>query len=364
MNALGNSSAVLPLRVCHKSITMPREIIHWDVVCRSIELTRNQAPAVYAVLDNNRAAACVGALAHDALYYFKWGASPFVRIAESLHGTYGEDTFVPLRRYAERICELNQTARAPQWAFLLGMVSHLIVDICFHPLVYYFTGNYNDENESKRDEARREHRLLEVYLDEWHRPNAILHGNGKMKTLLRQMGKDLKPITNELDLVFAPDKFSSIRDFMPANIEIRGTWLAGLKDISLCQSYFYSPIIGPLVRGLSSILGGKLKETDALFRLGRTRPFVLFNSALEYKNPVTGEVHKTTVKELHDSCVSESVTLFTRFEPLLRGESTDVQAVLGNIQGRSLNVGVYATPTSKATFFSSAGLPLPGLKHQ
>ena len=114
---------------------MPREIVHWLVLERCTErLSESDATAAATALKTHRSAAYLGAIAHDAPYYYRLGADhAFSQIAEAIHGRFGQDTFEPIRTMAADILHSPDSERGALWAFLLGMVSHYAADIVFHP---------------------------------------------------------------------------------------------------------------------------------------------------------------------------------------------------------------------------------------
>lgn len=50
------------------------------------------------------------------------------------------------------------------WSFLAGMLSHIAVDVVFHPLVYYLTGDFDHKDRTQQRQARARHCVFEVYL--------------------------------------------------------------------------------------------------------------------------------------------------------------------------------------------------------
>ena len=144
---------------------MPREIVHWAVL---EEVTRRLPPG--PLLDYIRAdlaAAKLGAVLHDAPYYLRGGGQPWEIVAEVLHGRTGSDTYEPFRILAQGIQACPEPQQPLLWALFAGLVTHAAADIVFHPLVFYFTGDYYDENAQQRSLSRANHRLFEVWLDSW-----------------------------------------------------------------------------------------------------------------------------------------------------------------------------------------------------
>ena len=92
---------------------MPREAVHWNVLSRALkQLDRTPFsrlfpagtdPQSQAEAKKILAAMYLGAMAHDAPYYYKFGGAKFEAAAEILHGSDGNDTFDPFRRIAAEI---------------------------------------------------------------------------------------------------------------------------------------------------------------------------------------------------------------------------------------------------------------------
>src|SRR5688572_10618717 len=119
---------------------MPRETVHCEILDR---LREEKLPTL---LITHEAFAYLGALGPDALYYYRFGGSPAEKIAETLHGSEGEDTFRLPKELAKKIVQLPPDERDPLWAFLIGYLTHCIVDSIFHPVIYYLTGDYYAED--------------------------------------------------------------------------------------------------------------------------------------------------------------------------------------------------------------------------
>ena len=80
---------------------MPREIIHWNVLERAKSCFSHKGSGrILSALRAERASAYLGAIAHDAPYYYRLGGSDFEVIASSLHGEHGEDTLLPIFKSA------------------------------------------------------------------------------------------------------------------------------------------------------------------------------------------------------------------------------------------------------------------------
>lgn len=322
---------------------MPREIVHWDVLHSAMaQLAGRNAEVVDICLHKFNAVARLGAVVHDAPYYADWGKDlHFTAYAEYLHGLHSEDTFLPLKKLAMSIVEMKDARqRFVCWALLLGMVSHYVADVNFHPVVYYFTGNYNDEDIKKRARAQTLHRLFEVYMDAWFRRRAGVTGDLFVGSLIRQIGVDLEPICALLAEISIEDL--SGNDLNPDEYKTKASresaWQKSIKCLAFCQRAFYNHPLGALVR-LFSRLTGRIKDVDVLFSFNRQCDLKLFSSPISYKNPVTGIGDSVSVTELRDKSAAETAELFIKFEPLLSQAEASVDKALGGVVGKSLNYG-------------------------
>ncbi|NBO19953.1 MAG: hypothetical protein EBV03_12175, partial [Proteobacteria bacterium] len=79
-------------------------MVHWQVLIAASEMAAACGGAtVSRIIETNRAAALLGATAHDAPYYYRGGEHSFAKVANGLHGLRGSDTFAPLRQLAAAI---------------------------------------------------------------------------------------------------------------------------------------------------------------------------------------------------------------------------------------------------------------------
>lgn len=340
---------------------MPREILHWDVL--SAAANELEPGPIYNVLCSFQAAAFLGAVAHDAPYYTCFGQDrPMEMVAESLHGSNREDTFDPIRKLAAVV--VNSTDKREQkmlWAFILGMVSHQVVDVHFHPLVYYLTGDYYHPNPRERSRAQARHRLFEVYLDCWVRQGLSFWNDFIISRVIVALGLDFTVICNLLEGKLVPEFMASIGKDLPHAYVKRDRWRVSFMYLAKLQRLFFSRTGGAIVRALDLLSFGYLDPADHLFSFGREQPQPIFSKAISYQNPTTGELRTESVAELRLRAIAQLKAKWVRFLPLIAGETRDVRQTLGDIQGESLNVGIYQVDSSSYRYFSPTGFDLPGL---
>jgi len=337
---------------------MPRENIHWCVVDEVIELLDHAAqPRFLASIKKYRNFAYLGAIAHDAPYYYKRGHHPFEQVAEFLHGFDGNDTLEPIKKLltnANKVSDSEQ--REKLIAFAVGMTSHVAVDVAFHPMVYYFTGNYNNTDCRERSAARAKHRLLEVYLDAWFTHEVGLDATlpSSVAALVKSCEPDLQMVCEQLS---KSTQFAGSENFNSAE-----NWKNGIAEMAFLQRLFISNFIGAAVRVVTALTGNKLKGIDSLFSFGRRTPEKLLNEALKYQNPLTGEWESKQVIQMFQDAVTDCLSLISNFESLFSTTNSEPPSNFMSAQGKSLNVGLYGGKVEDVRYFSKQGLDLTGLK--
>jgi hypothetical protein len=99
----------------------------------------------------------LGSIIPDTFYY--GNSASLRRISESFHGKDGNPTNTTI------VQVLDNAQDKKDISFILGYISHCALDITFHPVIYYLSGNYYDESPEKRARAVYLHRHLETCLD-------------------------------------------------------------------------------------------------------------------------------------------------------------------------------------------------------
>ena len=59
----------------------------------------------------------------------------------------------------------NQQHYNAKVAFVCGLLSHVAMDSCFHPLIYHITGNYYSVDPRKQQQAKWRHWIFEKWLN-------------------------------------------------------------------------------------------------------------------------------------------------------------------------------------------------------
>lgn len=305
---------------------MPRETVHWEVL--QAVAAKLAGTTCGTVLNENRSAAYLGAVAPDAPYHHRGGLSRLESVGERIHGSDGEDTLEVPRRLAALTTMLPEhRQRLALWSFLVGYLSHCAVDIVFHPMVYYHTGDYFNPNDRLRRKARANHRLFETYLD-------VVWG--------RKFESAPVSTVAELFTEMGP-RFSVLCELMDRACDIpeSGGWESSFRWYAFFQKRFLSNIWGAAVRFINLEGLSGLEPYDALFYYGRRRaelPF--FDSEIHYRNPKSGKEHSEPLSAMRDRAVQLTLELVAAFTPLIEGRTNRISEPLSTMVGGSLNTGI------------------------
>ncbi|MCB0360216.1 MAG: zinc dependent phospholipase C family protein [Bdellovibrionales bacterium] len=309
-------------------------------------------PCVANVLDSNLPAAYLGAIAHDAPYYYHFGASEEVtHVAEVLHGRFANDTLAPVRKLLLALHdEPTRQGKDQLAAFILGFLSHYCTDVVFHPLIVYLTGDYYADDDEERRVARTRHRLFETYLDAWFRPRAHLWNRCSIPLVLSSLSASLPNLAAHIDDASGVELSSG-----------KQRWLKAFRDMALCQRLFFSTVVGAIAAFIDVLIRGKLAPYRALSSYRRWTPLERFSLPFEYRNPITDEPFRDTVLELADKSTSFCLTVFATVEHILAGKQEAASAFADEV-GSSLDVGIPAVSSEVPRHVSHAGIDLPGLE--
>jgi len=336
---------------------MPGEMTHWLVLEEATARLQNDSPELARIISENKSAARLGAMIHDAAYYYKLGGKPPEAMAALLHGSFENNTFEPLVKLAG--CIQKQEKKDILWATLFGMVSHFATDIEFHPFVYFQTGDYYDSDPSERKNARRRHRLLEVYIDSWFKKELReKFGSQCCQSMARdyfRLSGRRREIVEMLEEVLSFGNFAELAGEVEESWQRRKFWGESLAYLVFCQGAFESLAGGMLLRGLRKLWPERVGEIDALGSWGRGVAGVL-EGEHRFLNPVSGVERKETLEGLKELAVQRTVDVVSLFLPGVLDERVDCLGLLEGVEGVSLNFGVSGTGKKSARYFSEFGL--------
>jgi len=314
---------------------MPKELTHWHVAGRALaQIPDNLAgrliqayPALYYL----------GATAHDTAFYdlSRPAEASLERVGNLLHGVNGENTLVPLIDMLTKA--LLQEQPEPLLSFVLGMLTHYLADSTFHPFVYYFSGNYFDEDPEKRAKAVFRHRLLETALDAWFGTVDPMEYPHNLALLWRECGADGR---RALTLLIDRYAYAGDRDTVA---HFKQAW----RNHRLLQAAFRWSVPWRLLDVYRRFGHPGVEKIEALF-YPQPLDLSIFQDSLVWRHPVSGEEQAATIHEIFLASVTKVVELFSW---LGSQACASWPGLLRELPPLSLDTGLAYVPVAEMRYF-------------
>ncbi len=283
---------------------------------------------ISAIIDKHSKPYYFGSVAPDSFYY---SAKASVRkISEALHGRDGRLT-------NEIIFELLDYAREQKseadLAFVFGYITHCALDIVFHPMIYYLSGNYYDPDPKKANEAVYLHRHLETYLDA--QVNQTYYFNDYVNF------KVLRPL-------YFPHYISKLYRTTPREIE--RTLKRKSVVYGLLRNNFVLDILYLFYRFIKHSSWSKFKMFLGIFYGNLQRDNRIIPKTINYRDVVTGEPKITTIYDLFNEAGVLAVEMIAVAHNYYERNITKAEAA-EIIRGESLNTGRVGMPVGDIRYF-------------
>lgn len=315
---------------------MPKEITHWliaEEVGRRISL-RVEHPELLRL----------GAIVHDVLYYVRLGNDArCTALANTLHGSAGEDTFGIVRDLTEG--NMHSSNSAALCSFLLGAVTHICADVIFHPYIYYTAGNFLEKR--THFEAWHNHRALESSLD------LAFCRSLSVKPDSVSLSKDIHHSKQDLMLIL--EHLAAAQRKEGCQVQAEDYW-QGYKTLGRLRPLLANTALNTLLDGAARHFPSLLRKAFSAeswsylgLRYSRQNSWNVqdVHARLHYRHPVSGEEYDTSLQELFDTAVQESVRVWQHLEQtILCGEPLLEK-------GKSLEVGLRGVPSVAMRYFAS-----------
>jgi len=283
---------------------------------------------ITSIINRNTKPYYFGSVAPDSFYY---SAKASVRkISEDLHGRDGRLT-------NEIVFNLLDEARVKKieadLAFVFGYLTHCALDIVFHPMIYYLSGNYYDADVKKANEAVYLHRHLETYLDT--QVNQTYYFNDYVNF------KVLRPL-------FFPHYISKVYHTTPKEIE--RTLKRKSRIYSLLRNNLVLDILYIFYRFVKHSSWSKFKLFLGIFYGNLQHDDHIIPKTINYRDVVTGEPKITTIYDLFNEAGAFAVEMIAVAHNYYQGNITREQAT-EIIRGQSLNTGRVGVPVTDIRYF-------------
>jgi hypothetical protein len=290
---------------------MPKELTHWILAERALAGLSDCSRLRELILDHHD---CYlgGAILPDTLLHLFSGprAVTALDLAARFHDAAG-NSFAPLIQAEQRFPEGLPPASL---ACLLGVITHMQVDIVFHPFVYALTGTTGSGR----------HYKLETDID-------VHFLKGGTRPKVRYVAKLISPDTRSIlidtcTLLFDPDNRLPLLEMERA-----------LKLHSRFQGLYDRTFWKLAVRLAALLAGAPFREQRHLFYpLTGVRKDRFGKEAVEWRHPFGGELRRTSLEQLADEAVLRITTLFERIET-----AGSLAVALSDCPGENLLTGMH-----------------------
>lgn len=301
---------------------MPKEITHWIIADR----IRKQMEdcALKTCLADNLNMFYFGAIALDTPYYLTGSDyGRFQALASRLHGTKGENTFDPIRiMLGAYPAEIPR----PVLAFICGVVTHILIDSSFHPLVYHLTGDYNNPDPDERLKAVVNHRQWESGLDIHMSDNFGIQDSGWLKRALISAEKNQAMLLDCLCMLYFVNNQTCRRQVHKA-LNLHSNWMSNASNRQLYVLYKLANVFSR----------GRLKPLLASFyppRIDRE----YYKQEFAYYHIGWKEHRRESILEIEQRAISASLDLLKHWSCL--PDSEEIITFLKGLRGPSLETGV------------------------
>lgn len=253
----------------------------------------------------------LGSVFPDCFFYSNKGS--IQNISDILHGKDGNLTN---KIIFEILDEAKSKKNDKLYVFVFGLLTHCYLDIVFHPVVYYLTGDYYNKNIEKRKLAVFRHRHMEVILDKKVNNRFYFESSIEWKTLNDPEIMDV--LASKLN-IYQNDIKSSLRKQYLYNVIFR-------------SNVFYK-----IMLFMYKIKIIKDESLLALFynHFDRSDPL---EDNLKYLDLFTGEKYKKNIKDLFDLAELRSKAAIYSAYKYYKGEENRERSEI-NIGGESLDTG-------------------------
>lgn len=267
----------------------------------------------------------LGSVMPDTFYYSR---RQIIRdVSEVLHGRHGDKTNGVV---FDLLDAARESGKQADLVFALGYLTHCALDITFHPVVYYLSGNYFHPDRAKRLEAVYLHRHLETFLDHKINHEFYFHDLVRLDIIKR--------------LAF-PEVFLK-RFGMPKNetgiLIRRKNLLSFLSDSKL----FYRAL--ELIRGFGV---PEIKALEGLLYVNIDFDKRIMPDVIDYRDIFTGELKRVLITELFDRADALASSMIDAGLKYHHGLIDRVEAERF-IRGESLNTGEVGKGVEDIRYFA------------
>lgn len=309
---------------------MPKELTHWILADRVYAELASDCP-MKGIIANNRDHYLAGAVLPDTLMHLNHSPQndTAIELAHRFHDT-NNNSYAPLIAAEKKFPEgLSDNVIA----CLLGIITHMQADIVFHPFVFNVAGIHDTGRHYRLETA------LDIYL--------IRRGAIPPAKHLR----DLVTSDNRDELITACSLIFDPGEELPRSVIERA------MNLHCRYQNRYDRLLWRLLaRLLGNLPGSPLRERQQLFyplNLAYDDDMLMKG---RWQHPVSGEQRTTSIEELADQVVKQTMTVLEEI-----GRRGSFYSALSDPPGHNLLTGLYGVTRSEMKF--GADSPASGTEY-
>lgn len=321
---------------------MPKELTHF-FIAEQVAANLKDTPYFSSVSAHPHALR-IGSLLPDVTFYgITSKTRPVRKWSDTLHGAGNQDTFELIRILASHAQQYGDPYTV---ALLIGAASHIYADATFHPMIWYFTGDYHSKNKGKAALAQAHHRAFESLMD-------MVFCADMMGRRTYSIQANWRRCLPHWELGFPSEAFATL--FRCNQIIFTQGIAASWQNYGRIQQAVSNKWLANSLHALLPFL-----PTDAAkyVTLAYCPQFAeqghILNNAIAYTHPLTGHQVTTTLNEMTKEAVQKTVDLCRRIEPFIFGDTQ--QPITEN--GPAMDIQIDAQPSAPSPNFASPALPL------
>lgn len=313
---------------------MPKDITHWAIATSALKNVPSKR--IKGVINDNYAAFLMGAVAYDIPYYSCGKYSGI--LAQKADELHCDKVWEPIINLIRGSADEANGIPDVLLSFVLGCISHIIIDSSYHPYIYYFTGNYYDKDIDKRNKAIAKHRQIESHLDLYYLQKLHYAGPTSAKYIFSQLPGSI--ISEFLSLLY-------FRNHADKHMEIAKDCLHTYIKV---QYLFNNTMVKCLLK-LMGIVNTEMRKLSALFYPKTLAPdyYRLFENCRQYRHPSSGELITASLDTIYNKCIIDLIALFLKFD-CCKTQKEYVE-VIHNFSLISLETGEECTNPSLMRYF-------------
>ncbi|PIN76870.1 hypothetical protein COV17_00675 [Candidatus Woesearchaeota archaeon CG10_big_fil_rev_8_21_14_0_10_36_11] len=237
-----------------------------------------------------------------------------------LHGKKGNLTNKIIFTMLDKI---KKTYNGKDLAFVFGYCTHCALDITFHPIIFYLSGNYCDSNVLKLRKAQYGHHYLETYLDNKFNKSFKIH-------------KLINPkLLNDVSFVPALIECMDRKNINYTRALMNQLWFDKHAYSRVLFSFFsFFSSLRPIASMMYPVLQQDVKH---------------FPKSIKYRDPITGTRKTATWNKLFDESFTLAEKMIVAADKYVHNEISKKQAQK-IIDGKSLDTGKIGVPMSMIKF--------------